>query len=156
MTPALLGVGHDALFGGIAAAGFGVLFNFRPWTLAWCFASGALALAVRSLGRDAGWSLEAASFVAAFLVTVAATGLLRRILGTYGSAVAVAGCIPMVPGAFFAQALLGLFAMTDPHAAANPAGALNTVAYLLQVVFTLGGIGAGIAIPLHILRHREF
>jgi len=70
--------------------------------------------------------------------------------------VAVTGCIPLVPGAFFAQALLGLFALTDPHASPDPAVTLTTVSYLLRAVFTLGGIGAGIAIPLHIVRPREF
>lgn len=156
MTPDFLRIGHTALFGGIAAAGFGVLFNCQPSALAWCSAAGALALTVRALGLDAGLSLEAASFLAASTVTVTAVGLLGRVLGTRANAVAVTGCIPIVPGAFFAQALLGLFALTDPNASPDPAVTLTTVSYLLRVVFTLGGIGAGIAIPLHILRTREF
>ena len=62
---------HQALFGGIAAAGFGVLFNCPPRLLRLCFASGALALAVRTAGQDAGGlSLPAASFVAALLLAV--------------------------------------------------------------------------------------
>ncbi|CAH2601189.1 ThrE_2 domain-containing protein [Rhodovastum atsumiense] len=156
MTATLVYVLHQAAFGAIAAAGFGVLFNFRPVSLAWCAASGAAALAVRTLGLQVGWSLEAASFTAASTVTVAAVALLRQDRGPSASAVAVAGCIPMVPGAFFAQALLGLFALTAPQGAPEGPTVVATLASMLRVVFTLAGIGAGIAIPLHILRRREF
>jgi uncharacterized membrane protein YjjB (DUF3815 family) len=147
---------HQALFGGVAAAGFGVLFNFSPPMLLWCFASGTVALLVRTAALAAGWSLEAASFVAAGAVTLAAAGPLGRWLGPRADTVAVAGCIPMIPGAFLTQALLGLLALTDPKAPVDPAATVATVRYLLRVAFTLGGIGAGIAIPLHILRRPEF
>lgn len=146
---------HQAVFGAIAAAGFGVLFNFGRTALAWCAAAGAVALAVRTLGQDVGWSLEAASFVAA-LVTTVVLWLLRRWLGVAANAVALAGCIPMVPGAFFGQAILGMFAVTAPHALHADTTILTAVVYMLRVIFTVTAIGAGLAIPSHLLRSRDF
>src|SRR5208283_476871 len=68
MTVDLLHVLHQALFGAVAASGFGVLFNFGWRDLRWCATSGALALTIRTLGQNAGWSLEAATFAAAAAV----------------------------------------------------------------------------------------
>jgi len=156
MTAPLAHALYQAGLGALAAAGFGVLFNAAPRPLAFCAAGGALALALRTLLLDRGWSLEAASFAAAMAVTLLAAGALRRWLGSGAAAVAVAACIPMVPGAFFTRSLLGLFALTAPDAAgADPALAATIIA-MLRVVFTLGGIGAGIAIPLTVLRRAEF
>jgi hypothetical protein len=76
MTADALYLLHQALFGAMAAAGFGILFNFGWRDLPWCAASGAMALATRTLGQGAGWSQEAASFAAAALVGGAA-----RLLG---------------------------------------------------------------------------
>ena len=155
-TPLLSHVLRQAVFGGIAAAGFGVLFNFGRGTLIWCTASGALALAVRTVALDVGWTLEGASLAASATVTTCAVGLLRRQLGTSASAVAIAGCIPMIPGAFFAQALLGMFDLTTAHPI-NPEETLLTSAVSsLRVVFTLFAIGAGISIPGHLLREQDF
>ena len=70
MDAALVHLVHQVAFGGVAAAGFAVLFNVGPRTLLWCAAAGALALLVRTLGQDAGWSLEAASFVAAIAASL--------------------------------------------------------------------------------------
>ncbi len=155
MDAALLHLAHQVVFGGVAAAGFAVLFNVGPRTLMWCLGAGALALMVRTLGQDAGWSLEAASFVAAFAASCAAWAF-RRWLGAASNAVALAGCIPMVPGAFMSQAILGLLAVTAP----NPANEVTTIViameYMLRVIFTLGAIGAGLAIPTHLLRNRDF
>ncbi len=145
---------HQAFFGAIAAAGFGVLFNFGLRALAWCAAAGALALAVRTLGLDAQWSLEAASFVAAIAASCVAN-LLRAPLGPRGNAVALAGCIPMVPGAFFGQAILGMLAVTTPHPE-SAAVILIAIEYLLRVFFTLAAIGAGLAIPAHLLKNPDF
>lgn len=146
---------HQALFGAIAAVGFGVLFNFGPRSLLWCALAGALALFVRTLGQDAGWSLEAASFCAAF-VTSCAVRLVREWLGAAGNAMALAGCIPMVPGAFMSQAILGLFAVTAPHPENEVATIVLAVEYMLRVIFTLGAIGAGLAIPIHLLKTKDF
>jgi uncharacterized membrane protein YjjB (DUF3815 family) len=147
---------HHAFFGGIAAAGFGILFNFGLRDIPWCLASGAIALGIRTLGLDAGWSLEVASFVAAGGTTACSVRFFRRRLGTTGSTVALTGCIPMVPGAFFAQALLGLFAISAPNAVQTEMTAMMSAQYLLRVIFTVCAIGAGIAIPTHILRSRDF
>lgn len=156
MTEVGLHLLHQAFFGGIAAAGFGVLFNFGFRSLPFCFGAGAFALAVRTLGLEAGWSLEAASFAAACGVTVMTVGILRPVLGVANSAMAVIGCIPMVPGAFFAQAILGLFALTAPHAADADGTVVLALQSLLRVLFTLMALGAGISIPAHVLKNRNF
>lgn len=146
---------HQAIFGAIAAVGFGVLFNFGPRALIGCALAGALALFVRTLGQDAGWSLEAASFSAAVL-TSCAVRLLREKLGAAGNAMALAGCIPMVPGAFMSQAILGLFAVTAPNPENEVATIVLALEYMLRVIFTLGAIGAGLAIPMHLLKSKDF
>jgi uncharacterized membrane protein YjjB (DUF3815 family) len=145
---------HHTVCGALAAAGFGVLFNVGFRGLPWCAASGALALAVRTalLGWD--WGLAAASFIAALAVGAAAQSLQSRI-GVSRNALAVVGCIPMIPGAFAAKAILGLFAVTAPH----PAGAneilVTAVENALQVTFTVGALGTGLAIPALLLRVRR-
>lgn len=146
---------HQALFGALAAAGFGVLFNFGFRALPWCAAAGALALAVRTVGQDLAWSLEGASFAAA-IVTSCSVSALRKQLGPACNAVALAGCIPMVPGAFFGQALLGFLSVTAPNLVDAEATLILAVQSLLRVIFTLGAIGAGLLIPAHLLRNQDF
>lgn len=143
---------HQALFGALAAAGFGVLFNFDRATLAAAAAIGGLGLAVRTLGLGHGWSLEAASFAAAAAVGAGARLVLRR--GDPGSnALAVAGCIPMIPGGAAAKCILGLLALTAPT---SPLAAgdllLTTTENGLRVAFTIGALGAGLTIATELLR----
>lgn len=148
-------VAHQALFGAVAAAGFGVLFNFGARGLVWCAAMGAVALAIRTGALSAGWSLEAASFVAAFATSLVVT-VGRGAPGSAADGVALAGCIPMVPGAFFGKALLGFFVLTGPDVAEPGPLMVASSEALLRVIFTLGAIGAGLAIPSHMTRHRGF
>jgi uncharacterized membrane protein YjjB (DUF3815 family) len=149
----VLHVLHQALFGAVAASGFGVLFNFGWRDLRWCAASGALALTTRTIAQDAGWSLEAATFAAAAAVGFGGR-LLRARLGSASNALAVAGCIPMVPGFFAAQAIFGLFALTAPQPGNPGKLALTTMEFVLRVIFTAGAIGAGLSIATHIVRRE--
>ena len=146
---------HQARFGAFAAAGFGVLVNLGFRALPWCAAAGALALAVRTVGQDLAWSLEGASFAAA-IVTSCSVSALRKQLGPACNAVALAGCIPMVPGAFFGQALLGFLSVTAPNLVDAETTLIVAVQSLLRVIFTLGAIGAGLLIPAHLLRNQDF
>ena len=155
MTMTMTHLLHQTLFGALAAGGFGILFNFGWRDLAWCAASGALALAVRTLGLEAGWTLEAASFAAAAAVGGGAR-LLRARLGIASGALAVAGCIPMVPGSFAAQTIFGLFALTAPQPDNAALMAVTTLQSMLRVAFTIGAIGAGLSITTHLPRRRDF
>ncbi len=144
---------HQTVFGAMAAAGFGVLFNVAPRRLPWCAASGAVALAVRTCCLGLGWKLEGASFAAA-LTVAAAVQLLEA--GTAGppSALHVVGCIPMVPGSFAAKAILGLFALTTGSSESDSGTFVIAMQYALRVVFTIGAIGTGLAIPMLLRRAR--
>jgi len=143
---------HHTVCGGLAAAGFGVLFNIGFRALPWCAASGALALAVRTLALGSGWSLEAASFFAALTVG-AAVHLLQPRVGIARNAMGVAGCIPMIPGGFATRAILGLFAVTAPNHA-DDGTFVAALESTLRVMFTLGALGTGLAIPSLLLRVR--
>jgi uncharacterized membrane protein YjjB (DUF3815 family) len=146
---------HQAAFGAVAAAGFGVLFNFGGRSLIWCTVAGALALAVRTLVQHYGGSLEAATFLAA-LATSCAAILARRWLGIACHAIALAGCIPMVPGAFFGQAMLGYMAVAaDTSGQSVPAIVAASQAFV-RVLSIVGSIGAGLAIPAYLLKSRQF
>jgi uncharacterized membrane protein YjjB (DUF3815 family) len=147
----LIKILHNTLFGGLAAMGFGVLFNIGLRSILWCSVSGGLALAVRTVGLQLGWSLEAASFTAAVAVgslvqmTQERIGMSRNILD-------VAGCIPLVPGGFAAKAILGMIALTAPVPKNPDQTLILSVEYLLRVFFTVGALGTGLAIPTLLLR----
>jgi len=157
-TSAPMTLAGKAAFGAVAAAGFGVLFNFGWTTLIWAAGAGALALTVRTLGLDAGWSLEAASFAAAAAVGLAVQGLdmLPARIRRAGNALAVAGCIPMIPGTAAAHTIIGLLALTGPPLDDPQAVLLETAQNGLRVVFTIGAIGAGLTIITSLLRRPEF
>jgi uncharacterized membrane protein YjjB (DUF3815 family) len=145
---------HQTLFGGLAAIGFGVLFNMGPKALLWCGAGGAVALAVRSAGLGLGWSLEGASFAAALAVG-RGVQLVQERIGVSRNTLAVAGCIPMIPGGFAAKAILGLFALTLPTVHDAQQTLLSSVQDTLRVTFTVGAMGTGLAIPSMLLRVRR-
>jgi len=149
----LLPLLHNTVCGGLAAAGFGVLFNVSFRGLPWCAASGALALALRTIALGAGWRLEAASFVAALLLGIVVQ-LLPSWIGVSRNALHVVGCIPLIPGGFTAKAILGLFAVTaqSPDTANEVLIALEN---LLRSLLTIGALGTGLAIPIFVLRARS-
>lgn len=153
MNMDLLHLLHHTLCGGLAAAGFGVLFNIGFRALPWCAASGALALAVRTVALGWGWSLEAASFVAALTVG-AAVQLFQSRIGVSRNALAVVGCIPMIPGAFAAKGILGLFVATAQISPAANETLVTAVGDTLRATFTIGALGTGLAIPTLLLRVR--
>ncbi|HTI98818.1 MAG TPA: threonine/serine exporter family protein [Dongiaceae bacterium] len=137
---------HNTVFGGLAAMGFGVLFNIGPRNLLWCLASGGLALAVRTVGLQLGWSLPLASFAAALAVGCSVQAVQERI-GVSRNTLDVAGCIPMVPGGFAAKAILGFFALSAQHPLDPDSLLIGSVTNLLKVTFAIGAIGTGVAIP---------
>jgi uncharacterized membrane protein YjjB (DUF3815 family) len=151
----MIAVAHQGAFGALAAWGFGVLFNFDWRSLIWCSALGALALAVRTFALAGGWSLEAASFTAS-LAAGAVVALTSRRRGEGADMIGLAGCIPMVPGAFFGKAILGLFAVTAPAPLHAEETAILAIVAMTRVILTLGAIGAGLAIPSQMSRHRGF
>ncbi|WP_242468780.1 threonine/serine exporter family protein [Rhodovibrio salinarum] len=149
---------HQAAFGALAAACFGVLFNFGARTLVWAAAAGGLALAARTLALESGLPLEAASFLAAVAVAVwvELLGVAPLRIRHAGQTLAVAGCIPMVPGGAAAQCIIGLLQLSSqPPAEAQAALVASTTAGL-QVVFTLGAIGAGLTMVRSVVPHRDF
>jgi uncharacterized membrane protein YjjB (DUF3815 family) len=153
LNPDVLQVLHHTACGGLAAAGFGVLFNVGLRTLAWCAVSGALALAVRTVALQSGGSLVAASFVAALAVG-AATQILQSRIGVSSNALAVVGCIPMIPGAVAARAILGLFAVTAQPPTASGDTFFAALENALRVAFMIGALGTGVAIPTLLMRAR--
>lgn len=142
---------HQMLFGGLAAMGFGVLFNMYRRHLLWCGLAGALALGVRTVGLQWGWSLEAASFAAALAVG-SAVQIFQERIGVSRNILDVAGCIPMVPGLFATKAILGFFALTAPVPKNPDETLIISVEYFLRVAFTIGAIGTGLAIPSLMLK----
>ncbi|WP_319772228.1 threonine/serine exporter family protein [Breoghania sp.] len=159
MEPLRNGIVHQMVFGAIAAAGFGVLFNFNHGNLVLSGVVGAIALGVRTLGMEEGWNLATASFVAALTVAIVVEMVGFLPTNKYcqaGKALALAGCIPMIPGSAAAHWLIGLFGLMS-H---TPVDAVPVLTAAIQsgllVIFTIGGIGSALAIVSSLARRPEF
>lgn len=142
---------HATVCGGLAAAGFGMLFNVGFRGLPWCAASGALALALRTIALSEGWRLEAASFGAALLVGIVVQ-VLPSGIEVSRNALHVVGCIPMIPGGYAAKALLGLFAIANEAHNGSNGALISAMDNTVRVVFTVGALGTGLAVPILLLR----
>ena len=137
---------HQAAFGGIASAGFGILFNCPPRIIVHCFGSGAVALAIRTGCQSANLNLPESAFFAA-LVVATAERVLQPFQETRGSIIALVGAIAMVPGSTAAKGLTNLFALLQARPGEEIATATNGMRNLLEVTLTLAAIGTALAIP---------
>jgi uncharacterized membrane protein YjjP (DUF1212 family) len=145
---------HQAFFGGIAAAGFGILFNTPPRLLGLCFTSGALALATRTFCQSHDLGLPLSSFLAALLLaTLDRTW--QKAQSLQGSVIAVVGCIAMVPGSLAAKTLIGLFALVHAKPETSVLPLVATFEGLVIVTFTLIAIGIGLIIPTLVYPDRD-
>lgn len=145
---------HQAFFGGIAAAGFGILFNTPPRLLGFCFASGALALGARTYLQSHDLGLPLSSFLAALLLaTLDRTW--QKAQSLQGSVIAVVGCIAMVPGSLAAKTLIGLFSLVHATPETSVIPLVATLEGLLIVTFTLIAIGIGLIIPTLVYPERD-
>jgi uncharacterized membrane protein YjjB (DUF3815 family) len=146
MNEIILHILHQAFFGGIAAAGFAVLFNCSPRMLPLCFTAGALALAARTCGQELGASLAVSSFFAALLLAI-----LDKVYQDFptprGTVLAVVGSIPMVPGSLAAKVFISVFAFLRTGQSENVEVAVATWDNLMMLIFTLAAIGTGLALP---------
>ena len=72
------------------------------------------------------------------------------------SVLAIAGCIPMIPGGAATSWIIGLLELTA-QSPVDPAASLQTaVSAGLRVVFTIGAIGAGLTMVRSLVPHAEF
>ena len=137
---------NQTIFGGLAAAGFGILFNCPPRIIGHCFGAGALALAVRTAGLDVGLSLPIASFFAAFFLAIVDRTWLR-VQSIRGSVIAVVGCIPMIPGSLAAKGLRNLFLLFNATPGEGILPLTTALESLVIVASTFAAIGTALAIP---------
>jgi uncharacterized membrane protein YjjB (DUF3815 family) len=154
MNSLFLQVAHQSLFGGVAATGFAVLFNCRPSMLPLSFGAGMLALGTRTILQGNGFTLPVASFFAAVMVS-----LTERLWNQYatprGSILAVVGVIPMVPGSVAAKVIIGLFAILHAGLTESVEAVTLTWENSVLLMFTLGAIGSGLALPSLFETHKE-
>ena len=151
---ALAGAIGQALWAGLAALCFAVLFNVPRRTLAGCAVAGATGYALRALAMQLGWGIEASTLLGA-----AAIGLLGKLFARRWQAPAmiftVAGAIPLAPGAFAFRTMIGILqvASAGPEATAPMLVAASVSA--IKTGLILGAIAAGIAAPSLLFGRRQ-
>jgi uncharacterized membrane protein YjjB (DUF3815 family) len=146
---------HQAMFGGVAAAGFGILFNCPPRMISLCFGAGALTLAVRTVGQSYGMALPEASFIAALVIALVDRTWWLQAQSLRASVLAVVGCIPMVPGSMAAKGLKGIFEFMHAKPGQSIEPGMAAFEYLITVAMTLAAIGTALALPTFILRQKK-
>jgi uncharacterized membrane protein YjjB (DUF3815 family) len=148
MTPSELFpvVISDLFWSGLAALGFAVLFNVPKRLLMGCFLSGAVGHVIRTILVNSGASVELGTLVGA-----AAVGFLSVYLSARyrvpTSSFTVTGAIPLVPGVFAYQTIIGLLNATSATSAQSvdllTFAAINGV----RTALILGAIAFGTAAP---------
>lgn len=140
---------HDVILAGIASCGFGVAFN-APWrTLSISILSGMIGHGLRYLCLHNGVSLEIATFLACLPIGIVAGIAVEKIQVPF-AAVAFAGAVPMMPGAFIFQAITGALAIGQGGATAEQALVATTLAGIYRSAFVVAAMAFGLLIGGHV------
>ena len=152
-TETLLLVLRDGLWSGVAALGFAILFNVPVRTLPGCLLVGAVGHALRTLLMQFGMGIEAGTLVGATAVGFLSLRFAQR-WHTPPTIFSVSGAIPMVPGAFAYEAMLGLLRIAT-QATPGPDVFTETAINAVKTALILGAIAGGIAAPSLLFRRHK-
>lgn len=142
-----LNIFFDAVWSGLAALGFAVLFNVPRDLLVRCAVAGALGHSARALLMVFGLSTEWGTLAGATLVGAFAW-IQSAQMNAPAAIFGICGGIPMVPGVFAYQTMIGVLRIataTDPDLSAALLVEASTNA--IRTALILGAIAIGIAAP---------
>lgn len=144
------------LWSALAALGFAMLFNTPPRLLLGCVLCGAMGFPLRRLLSDTGvLGEELATLAAAVIVGFLALALARR-LRAPATIFSVSGVIPMVPGRFGFEAMIGFVQVVTGSPRANSAMLLVEASVnAIRAILILGAIAVGIAVPTLLFNRRK-
>jgi uncharacterized membrane protein YjjB (DUF3815 family) len=137
---------RDGFWSAIATIGFAVLFNVPSKQLTWCTITGATGRGVRKLLMEMGLSIQFGTLVGATIVGFMSHFLAqrRKIPSTTFS---IPGVIPMVPGFFAYQTMIGLLEIANANADSRVDVLTGATINAVKTAMILGGIAVGIAAP---------
>ncbi|MBY5993026.1 threonine/serine exporter family protein [Ferrimonas balearica] len=141
---ALLLLLTNALIAAVPAVGFAMAFNVPQRYLWRCGAAGALGFAVRGSLMAVGAPIEWATFVAAACIGWVTALWARRTLAPmqlYG----VAAIIPMIPGSYAFNTVIGLVEMSA--VGASEPLMEQVLVNGIKTVFIVGALSVGLALP---------
>ncbi|QKF80986.1 threonine/serine exporter family protein [Halarcobacter ebronensis] len=142
-----------AIFSGIPAVGFGMVFNVPKETLLKCAYGGAIAYCSRKFLMDLNLSLELSTFLASTIVGIVALYWSRKYI-VPRPVYTIASIIPMLPGTYAFSAIINLITM-NAHGV-TPELITTFVDNSLRTIIVLGGIGFGLALPsLYYIRYNR-
>lgn len=145
---------RDAVWSAIAAVGFAILFNVPKRALPGCIACAAAGHATRTLLMHMGVNIVPATLAGATLVGSLAVEL-AHLSGTPPPVFSIPGAIPLVPGVFAYQAMIGLVNVTTVDPAQGSAILVDASINAMKTALILGMIAVGIAAPTLLFRRRK-
>ncbi|MFA8300193.1 MAG: threonine/serine exporter family protein [Hyphomicrobiales bacterium] len=142
------------VWSGLAAAGFGVLFNIPKRTIIWVFFMGAIAGAFKFTLLHYGHGIVVASFVAAAVIGFLSIPISSS-MHTGPFVMSIPSVIPMIPGYFGYKTLLGILKMALARDVLSSQSDFFIVMHNgLKLFFVLLALSIGISLPWLALRHK--
>jgi uncharacterized membrane protein YjjP (DUF1212 family) len=145
---------YDALWGAVAAFGFGALFHTPRFPLLACAVCGAVGRSSRLALVHYGLDIALATLLAVALVTVVALVFAQR-FRVPEIVIAVSAALTMIPGYFGVKFIEGAFALEQHGTSLSIVEFMSTVQTGLQTLFIAAAMVAGVIFPLMILRSRQ-
>ncbi|MFL5256411.1 MAG: threonine/serine exporter ThrE family protein [Rhodopila sp.] len=146
----LLPLPEDAVFAGIAAIGFALLFNVPPRLIWAAILCGAVSHSLRTGLMMLGATLQPATLAGATGAGILALGLAWR-FRVPPVAFAFPGVVAMVPGSFAFRAVIGSIQIVQAGQAASQELVAETIGLIIGSALTMGAIAIGLAVPLAFL-----
>ncbi len=145
---------RDLVLSGVAALGFAILFNVPRRFLLGCFLCGAAGHTLRIILVNSGASVEFSTLVGA-----AAVGFLSVYLSNRYSVPSliftVTGAIPLVPGVFAYQTIVGLLSVTSASDTQSVDLLVTAGINGVRTTIILCAIAFGIAAPMLLFRRSN-
>lgn len=148
-------IAQDAFWSGIAATGFAILFNVPRRALIYCALIGAVGHAARTIAMEQfGVGIAIATLIGALIVGFLSKWLARR-LQIPSMIFGISAAIPMVPGVFAYQAMIGLLELVNLEADQTQSVLVEIATNSVRTGAILGALGLGITAPTFLLEREK-
>ena len=145
---------ETALWGGLTALGFAVLFNVPVRTLAACAAGGAIARLLVSTLQLYGLTIEASTLFGAMVVGFLAV-LFAKKWQAPPPVFSIPSVIPLIPGVLAFKTMMGVVALAHVDLPASYGTLLETSMFAVRTLLILAAIAGGIAMPTLLFYRRK-